>query len=217
LQLITTPEIRYALINNLWQYDIAIGNGNSIPDYRFDSFFEYYEQQCIPALHDGRKQMLIQTHQDLVDIVQELRDEQALRSSIHEKLQPRLSALGTLDEHELLCDAINLAARIWLMTFVGAFRNVAGPSQRALQWEQNESLASLLSREFSDQAQITESAKLERLFVAQNIEQIGGIKIKWTSNLADHLRLIDDDKRVAIFIMLCSSKPRRQGPLGNLL
>ena len=46
---------------------------------------------------------------------------------------------------------------------------------------------------------VTDHVKLERLFNARTIERIAGIKITWTSNLADHLRLLDDDTGVVIF------------------
>ncbi|KAF8854411.1 hypothetical protein BDZ45DRAFT_597067 [Acephala macrosclerotiorum] len=46
---------------------------------------------------------------------------------------------------------------------------------------------------------MTEQVKLEKIFNARNLEQIGGIKIRWTSNLADHLRMRDDDTAVELF------------------
>jgi len=44
------------------------------------------------------------------------------------------------------------------------------------------------------------------LFTASNIERIGGI---WANNLADHLRLFDDDTRMAIFNQSCFLKNMR--------
>jgi hypothetical protein len=41
--------------------------------------------------------------------------------------------------------------------------------------------------------------KLEKQFNALNLQRIGGIRISWTDNLADHLRMMDDDKTVAVF------------------
>jgi len=41
--------------------------------------------------------------------------------------------------------------------------------------------------------------KLEKIFNARNLGRIAGIEIEWTKNLADHLRLIDEDRKVAIF------------------
>ena len=41
--------------------------------------------------------------------------------------------------------------------------------------------------------------KLEKQFNALNLHRIAGIRIFWTDNLADHLRMMNDDKTVAIF------------------
>jgi hypothetical protein len=197
IQLPTSPEVRCGLINKLWKCNLTIRS--FAEDQPFDSFFEYYEEQCASALHDGRNRTLCQTHQDLIDVVEELRDNQATRGSIQTQLQSKLNTPHPADKEELLSDAVDLATRIFLMTSVGSFRNVAGPFQRTLQWKQDESLPDLLKREFSDQIQVTDNVKLERLFTARSIEKIVGIKIKWTSNLADHLRLLEDDTRVMIF------------------
>jgi hypothetical protein len=41
--------------------------------------------------------------------------------------------------------------------------------------------------------------KLEKQFNALNLQRIAGIRISWTDNLADHLRMMDGDKTVAVF------------------
>ena len=45
----------------------------------------------------------------------------------------------------------------------------------------------------------SENVKLEKIFNAGNLGRIAGIEIEWTNNLADHLRVVDEDKKVAIF------------------
>lgn len=37
------------------------------------------------------------------------------------------------------------------------------------------------------------------MFTARNLERVAGIRVIWTSNLADHLHLEDDDTSVRIF------------------
>jgi hypothetical protein len=41
--------------------------------------------------------------------------------------------------------------------------------------------------------------KLDRIFNARNLGRIAGIEVYWTNNLFDHLRLIDEDRKVAVF------------------
>lgn len=44
-----------------------------------------------------------------------------------------------------------------------------------------------------------DSVKPEKIFNARNLARITGIEIEWTNNLANHLSLVDEDKKVAIF------------------
>lgn len=75
---------------------------------------------------------------------------------------------------------------------------VSGQSQ--LIWDAG-SLKDFLGRHFDEPQVLSNSnIKLERMFTARNMGRLAGIQIKWTSSLADHLRMIgDDDKLVAIF------------------
>lgn len=47
--------------------------------------------------------------------------------------------------------------------------------------------------------ELSDHVKLERLFTARNIERLADIQVIWTSNLADHLQLEDDDTKVRLF------------------
>jgi hypothetical protein len=143
--------------------------------------------------------MILRNHQDLLETIGYLRDGQKTRSSIKMRLRSKLNSSEAEDNDELICDALDLSARILLMTSIGTFRNIVDPSQRTLRWQDGENLRDLFSREFPHQKNLTDHVKLERLFNARTIERIAGIKITWTSNLADHLRLLDDDTRVAVF------------------
>lgn len=48
-----------------------------------------------------------------------------------------------------------------------------------------------------------ERVKLEKIFNAKNLGQIAGIDIIWTDNIADHLRVSDEDQKVALFHHVC--------------
>ncbi|KAH7020574.1 hypothetical protein EDB80DRAFT_772207 [Ilyonectria destructans] len=43
-----------------------------------------------------------------------------------------------------------------------------------------------------------EAVKLDTLFTAQNLDRIAGLKITWTDDISDHLRLFKFDTKVAI-------------------
>ena len=162
-------------------------------------YFEYYHEQCLAALHNSMLDCLIKNHRDVVEVVNLLQDLEATRETVKEKLRARLPTPEPQNGDELLCDAIDLAARLGLMILVGNFRQVLHAGQRTLSWRDNR-LHALLAAEFKTTRLLTEEhVKLEKLFNARNLERIAGIRIIWTSNLADHLRMQEDDTKVSIF------------------
>jgi hypothetical protein len=210
LQTTHDPQIRSEVLNSLWNWNGAAVAHNFVQNTCFfDSFFEYYDQQCAAARHDTKNRTLIRTHRDLFGIVEELRDLNKTKSSIKSCLRHKLSLSESDNTEELLDGGIDLAAKIWLMLFIGEYRQIIGPVQRQIVWKDDDSLRSLLELEFTPHLEVKDNVKLERLFTARNMERIAGFEIIWTSNLADHLRLFDDDTRVAIFHQACFLKNMR--------
>jgi hypothetical protein len=60
-------------------------------------------------------------------------------------------------------------------------------------------IKALVESHFTPQTSMKESVKLEKIFNARNLEHIAGLEIRWINNLADHLRMRDDDTAVEIF------------------
>jgi hypothetical protein len=88
--------------------------------------------------------------------------------------------------------SINLAIRLLLMIEVGNIPN-GFSGYRSLQWNQG-TLRQFLAVIFAPRAApLQERVRLEKFFTARNIERIAGIRLRWTNNLADHLRLFDSD------------------------
>jgi len=83
------------------------------------------------------------------------------------------------------------------MINIGDFQKILMPG-RPISWSQG-SLQNLITSIFCEKNVLKERVKLEKLFNAHNLSRIAGIQIVWTSNLADHLRMQDDDTRVAVF------------------
>ncbi|KAL9629110.1 MAG: hypothetical protein Q9164_007017, partial [Protoblastenia rupestris] len=52
---------------------------------------------------------------------------------------------------------------------------------------------------FQPKSQLSDTVKLPKGFNAPNLERIAGIRVAWTSNLADHLLLKDDDTKVMVY------------------
>jgi hypothetical protein len=61
------------------------------------------------------------------------------------------------------------------------------------------------------ESKLNSTDKLPRIFKAMNLERISGIRVRWTSNLADHLSLDGDEVRLSnhvSFLELHQESPR---------
>ncbi|KAF4978536.1 hypothetical protein FDECE_18199 [Fusarium decemcellulare] len=104
-------------------------------------------------------------------------------------------------------NTINLCASLLVMTEIGQ-SHIGLSGQTPVRWE-SRSLEAALAEHFTPQKTLTvDNTKLGKLFTGRNLSRISGIKIIWTTNLADHLRLTDDDQ--AVFVFHCTSFLRFQ-------
>ena len=163
----------------------------------WEAYFTYYTQQCRDALHDQGRHVLPRTHQDVVDIAQLLK-EPATRDQMKDYVRSKLTSSNLPNEKEVLENSVDLAARLLLMMDIGVFQY--GYSGRPeLVWRTG-SLRNFVDDHFEDpQVLGDKNIKLENIFTARNLGRIAGIQIEWTDNLADHLRMGDEDKKVFIF------------------
>ncbi|KAI1176873.1 hypothetical protein F4777DRAFT_544653 [Nemania sp. FL0916] len=72
---------------------------------------------------------------------------------------------------------------------------------KRIQWKEG-SLRKLTKSHFRLETQIklqSEKQYISKILTIPNLQMIGGMRVEWTDNLADHLRLIDDEKTVSIF------------------
>ncbi|KAH7120442.1 hypothetical protein B0J13DRAFT_457122 [Dactylonectria estremocensis] len=75
-------------------------------------------------------------------------------------------------------------------------------------------LKTALAEHFTPQRTLdVDNPKFKKLFTGRNLSRVGGLQIIWTTNLADHLRLIDDSQTV--FIFHCTSFLHFQACLKN--
>lgn len=195
-------ETKCAIINSVWNCQY------SIEDFYTDSVFgesyiRYYRDQCgnAAARRSDGLEALVSTHQDVVNIIDQLRDLALTREQIEEELKARVSHLPSPTSEEIYGEAIDLCVRLWLMLDVGnngKAINSFVPGQKRLPWCQGR-IKDVLALQFTPQISSQERVKMGKIFNARNLERIAGLQIVWTSNLADHLRLTADDTRIAIF------------------
>lgn len=132
--------------------------------------------------------MSIRTHREVLGIAADLLQELP-RENIRASLKP---------EHaELLNGSIDLTARLISMMDIGTLQ-YGFSGRKGLVWNQG-SLKDFVHDHFNHPVMLRQDVKLEKVFNARNLDRIVGIKVEWTDNLADHLRMMDDESRVAIF------------------
>jgi hypothetical protein len=119
------------------------------------------------------------------------------RETIKATLSLKISSRNGNNE-EFLNNAIDLTVRLWLMAHVGNVqRGVTG--QTALSWCEG-SLKDCVAAHFQHQRVLTDLVKFEKVFNARNVERIADVTIRWTPNLIDHLKLIEDGKKPVLNI-----------------
>jgi hypothetical protein len=202
---ILKPNTKCAILEHLW--DVKNTPADSFYNQsQCDSYFSYYGKQCSNALATYGLHALLSTHQDIIDVILQLKDLNSTREAIKEGLLASHCHLPHLMEdscERLICAAIDLAIRLWLMIDVGETLHCFTPGQKSLLWESGP-LRDLIKAQFGPIANIKcTRIKLEKIFTARNLERIAGLRIVWTSNLADHLRLVhdytSDDAGIKIF------------------
>ena len=172
--------LQQAIIKQIFQIDHSAKLAN------LDAFFQdWFEEQCNTATY----QLSVQTYGEVVHIISLIQDNLS-RAEIVNKLHVQCG------DEDLVAASINLAARIWLTLSIGTLPNSLSPGT-TVTW--NDGCLSSTVHSLWSLPQISDSIKLPKSFNAANIEKIAGIKIEWTSNLVDHLRLEDDDTKVLIY------------------
>lgn len=153
-------------------------------------YFQYYSTQCRQFLLDGGMHVSVSTHNDVVSLANIIRQDRE-RSDV---LQCHTKAAHT----DAANCSINLCARLLLMVAIGEPPNgLQGPN--TIHWDIG-TLAVFTERCFGVQHQLSpENAQISKMLTVVNLQKIGGLEIEWTWNLADHLRLVDDDRKILVF------------------
>ncbi|KAF2434056.1 hypothetical protein EJ08DRAFT_646919 [Tothia fuscella] len=192
-----TPEVQRDIIEGFWPRSATLKLQYDQLDW--NAYFKYYNSQCIQALHNRGQHVGARTHQDLIDVAQDISGS-CTRGDLKELLKAKLRTTKSEEQaNELVEGSIDLTTRLLIMMDVGVLRlGYSGRPQIA--WRDG-TLKECIHAYFADPIALGhENTRFEQIFTARNITRIGGIKIEWTENLADHLRMVgDNDKKVAVF------------------
>ena len=146
----------------------------------FDSYFEYFEDQCRLSLHNWDRHDISSLDFSQVILAAKLTQEGNSRAEVEESVESSVDAAC----RGLSSGIVDLAVRLLSMIQIGGFRNMLMPGQDSLAWMDGPFLDSLNSH-FTRDNVLKESVDLVKAFTARNVERIAGIRIVWTSNLLD--------------------------------
>jgi hypothetical protein len=191
----TSLATKHEILKSLWSNEESLEKFSNYSE--LTSFFEYYTKECRRALH-GARHISVRSHADVVQIAESIKNGLS-KEEIKSMLKDRTKDADEQNSTEVANSSIDLTARLMSMMGIGLLPyGFSGRPQ--LEWS-NGSLKDFLSEYFDSPVILgNEHIKLEKVFNARNMVRMAGFEIEWTDNLADHLRLIDDeDKKVAIF------------------
>lgn len=161
-----------------------------------EAYFRYYTEQGVQALSDRGRYATARTHNDVVAVVGWILQDLE-RHEIIARLREDLQNRQILPDDKALEGTVDLTSRLVTMMEVGSL-GCSFTGGTRLDWEYG-LLRQCIERHFGSDPVLEDNVRLEKLFVARNLGRIAGLEILWTDNLADHLRLTDDNQKVSIF------------------
>jgi hypothetical protein len=193
-----SDDLRIWLLRELWT---ECGPRPEAKRPNMSSYFDFYSTRCQRFSRDGGIHICVTSHRAIVDLARQIlkdstRDEVCLglgtqsREGGNNPGHPtRRATDATID----LCGGLLLMAEVGVQMFGFSGSN-------PLMWSGQQTLRQAVESHFQPEKQLRpDNPRLGRLFTARNLTNVGGIKIKWTSNIVDHLLLSDDDQTVFIF------------------
>lgn len=158
--------------------------------------------KCQGCAREGGIYIPLKHHSDIVDIIAGLILKDATRDEVRSyALAKYPRSNNILSEDEAVNTTLSLCGSLLLMTEIGTDnRSNYWLPLEPLPWGGTQTLKQSVREHFQPEKRLVpDNPRFEGLFNAWNIQQISGITIKWTSNLADHLLLTNNDQTLFVF------------------
>jgi hypothetical protein len=159
-------------------------------------YFEYYFskrlQRMVVIGHDGFQ---VKSYLDIASIAKRI-----LSGATREEIFGEISSTAVSKPDVVNINyGIDMCASLLVMADIEFDGHPGISGLEPVPWKQG-LLTDALGCYFRPQVELqSHRPKLGKVFTARNLSRMAGIEIRWTTNLADHLRLRDDDQAVYIF------------------
>jgi hypothetical protein len=167
----------------------------------WDAYFRHYTTECRNAIDPNRgEHVTVRRHQDIVDIVKQFEENKTREEIIRSLVSADSQRTDEAAKHKRADGSIRVVARLFVMVNMGPSSERWELGSEPRPWsEPTENLKTVLASYFVRSSTDTGSLQFKADLTAFNLKHFIGLKILWTDNLFDHLRLIDDDTTVCIF------------------
>jgi hypothetical protein len=197
---IVATEDRANIISKLWQHHAQA----SVQDSgNWNAFFTYYTDECKSALEDEGDNVTVRKHQDIIEIAIQLGNSYTKKSVCEGLFTFYAKRTKKRQEDELrgmIEGSVRLVVRLVAMVDIGPISPACIQGHTPLDWaDEQQDLQTLLRNYFVPKTSVAEFSKFGGLFNALNIRRYAGLRIQWTDNLNNHLRLVNDDTGLCVF------------------
>lgn len=197
-----SPEFECAAANKIWDLNLKQLEYLKARKY-YRGYFSHIYQDLSKAACTGDDKLGDYTHLQILDVADLIKSSNESREVVARTLS---------GDREQIDRAMSLAAGL-LVPF--NFKGIGGARRgESVTWLQSETLKSLVTRKSASLMSSMNhghstcsrclssdsSIRFPKSFTARQLEHVAGIKIIWTSNLLDHLLILDDDERVKVHI-----------------
>jgi hypothetical protein len=198
-----SKEDRLALIQRLWwlgPMSPLLLATEELTSEDLEAYFHYYTTECKNALSQGGKHTTVRKHKDVVAIAKSLDDGLTRREIQMSLLQLDTQNRSDEAKEQMAAGSLKLVVRLMSMVDIGPISDTRIKIRAHLEWDDEDlNLQALLGKNLVESCIDPENLKFGSDFNAYNIQQFAGLKIQWTDNINDHLRLIEEETILCIF------------------
>lgn len=193
------------IIRGIWHEEFCATCSSDLKCW--DTILDFYGAECKKAISYSRGECTtVRTHRDVIAIADMLR-----KGHPKQEITNALLALDTQGRSEeaksrMVEGSLRLVARLVSMVDVGQLpHSVQGWAP--ITWSDADlNLQTVLEEFFHGNTSAATGIKFNEGFTARNFQRFAGLRIRWTNNLANHLRLMDNDTTLCIFHHVCFLK-----------
>jgi hypothetical protein len=182
------PERKLAIINTFWP-DLNLQERHYIEE-DYATIFEFWGK-TLQSLHPHALKFATQDWDGLLSIVASLR---ANRTVAKRAIIRDIKKVYLNTSDAAITRSIDLAARLWVgMNICSKSLSVGprNPRDWRIEWQDDQSLNQIIADQFPQRQKKTAFIDItfDDSFTAANLKNICRLRIRWTDNLRDHLKL----------------------------